>query len=77
MNSRCTFWNKILPAFIPEPVDENDDPQLVEAQACTKQDIPDHSGDNEIEMNGGIDVKTDNEISIIDELPLYSFIDIE
>ena len=63
MNSRCTFWNSILPPFLSERVDEKDDEEIAGARSCKDDDFADHSGDGEE--------------SIVDELPLYSFIEIE
>ena len=79
MNSRCTFWNRILPAFISERVDEKDDDEIAGTPSCKDDDFADHSGDGEMSpADDGKESHSDgSEESIADELPLYSFIDIE
>lgn len=79
MNSRCMFWNSILPAFISERVDDKDDEEIARTRSCNEDDFAEHSGDGEKSPSDDVEKfpSDDSEESIVDELPLYSFIDIE
>ena len=65
MNSKCVFWNKILPAFLPERIDIKDE---------VIQDI-EESHDSEEDYY--IQQSDDYEEPVIDDLPLGTFIEIE